>query len=107
MKAGSLNSVISAADAKKMGLIKTTTVEPKDKSSKATGTKDPKEAKDKKDPVVAKVPGKENQDSENNKKPITAKTSFKAAGTAATIVGSKKKGADEEDDPIALSLAER
>lgn len=90
-----------------MGLIKTTTVEPKDKPPKATGSKDPKEAKDKKDTAIAKVPGKENQDSENNKKPQNTKTSFKAAGTAASIVGSKKKGAEEEDDPIALSLAER
>jgi hypothetical protein len=96
LKAGSLTSVISAADAKKMGLVTKTPVE----------TKPPKPAAGK--VVAPKVPAnKENQETENKKTPA-AKTSFKVAATAATAFpGKKGAAADDDDDPIDASLKER
>lgn len=97
MKAGSLTSVISAADAKKMGL----------KTAPTAEVKPPKAVASKDKPVTTpKVPAnKENTDTENKKGPAS-KTSFKVAGTAAAFA-SKKGAADDEDDPIASSLNER
>jgi hypothetical protein len=95
MKAGSLTSTISQAEAKKMGLITTIFTPPKPKPASS------KEIKDK--AAAVKVPGKENLESENKK---VGKTSFKVAGTAAAMIGNKKAGNDEED-PIEASLKER
>jgi hypothetical protein len=114
---------VPAAEAKKLGLIKTTKVEP---TANGSGSKDDKDAdkkpagdaaKDKKpigkDAPVAdtskKAPiNKENQDTENKKigggivKPTTKPSSTKIGG------GINKKGAeDADDDPIAKSLNER
>lgn len=109
IKAGGPTQVISAADAKKLG-IKVAEKIIKDVGIKPADKKAVKEEK--------KIGGKENQETENSKKPTapadakkpvgaTATSKIKAAGnaiTASNAFAGKKGTKDGDDDPIEESL---
>lgn len=106
MKAGTQVSVISAADAKKLGLITSTAKALA--TNKVGGVADKKPATGK--PEEKKVPSnKENLDAADkskvlDKKANTVATKVKAVAHVVGTAASSKKNKDDEEDPIDKSL---
>jgi hypothetical protein len=106
IKAGGPTSVISQADAKKMGLIRATVVTAVEKAGAKTAT-DKKVATAAANKEEKKLPNKENQD--DNKKPAgkdskTTKVITPATGGKPQFDTQKTKKGLEEPDPIEESL---